>query len=160
VNFIFQLPSMFIFLISRKSGLLKVVYTLKIVTIQHMVPHWLAQVLHSPQQFEDPTITTFEETQIELVGMSMIFHCTKLCLSKCNGSWFLPIKQTVNFNVQLPTMFVFLFSLSAQVVLLKAVYPLKICQHTTYHGPTLTGASFAYTSVVWKSNHHHIQKVH
>jgi hypothetical protein len=29
------------------------------------------------------------------------------------------------------------------MVLIKAVYTLKICQHTKFHGPTLTGVSFA-----------------
>jgi hypothetical protein len=34
------------------------------------------------------------------------------------------------------------------MVSLKVVHPLKIYQHTKYHGPTLTGASFASISEV------------
>jgi len=37
------------------------------------------------------------------------------------------------------------------MVLLKAVHPLNIYQNTEFHGPTLTGASFASTSKVWTS---------
>jgi hypothetical protein len=44
--------------------------------------------------------------QIELVGMSMIFYYTKVHLSLCNGSWAVSTKQTMNFNIQLATMFV------------------------------------------------------
>jgi hypothetical protein len=46
--------------------------------------------------------------QIKLVGMSIIFHCTKLRLSKWNGSWVVSIKQNVNFKFQLHTVFTFL----------------------------------------------------
>jgi hypothetical protein len=76
--------------------------------------------------------------------MSRIFHCAKLHLTKCNGSWILSIKYSVNFNFQPPAIFVFFIFLlfAAKVVLLKVVYPLKICQHTKYHGPTLTGQIF------------------
>jgi hypothetical protein len=37
------------------------------------------------------------------------------------------------------------------MALLKVVHPLKIYQHTKFHGPTLTGASFASTSGVLTS---------
>jgi hypothetical protein len=37
----------------------------------------------------------------------MISYCTKVHLSKCNGSWVVSAKQTVNFNIQLAAMFVF-----------------------------------------------------
>jgi hypothetical protein len=37
------------------------------------------------------------------------------------------------------------------MVLLKVVHPLKICQYTKCHGPTLIGASFSSTSEVWTS---------
>jgi hypothetical protein len=37
------------------------------------------------------------------------------------------------------------------MVLLKVVQPLKIYQKTKFHGPMLTGASFASTSEVWPS---------
>jgi hypothetical protein len=45
--------------------------------------------------------------QVKLVGMSMIFYYTKGHLSKCNGSWIVSTKQTMNFNIQLAAMFVF-----------------------------------------------------
>jgi hypothetical protein len=37
----------------------------------------------------------------------MIFYYTKIHLSKCNGSWVVSTKQTMNFNIQLAAMFVF-----------------------------------------------------
>jgi hypothetical protein len=37
----------------------------------------------------------------------------------------------------------FLFFYFAKVILLKIVLPLKIYQHTKFHGPMLTGASYA-----------------
>jgi len=40
------------------------------------------------------------------------------------------------------------FSFFAKMVLLKVVHPLKIYQNTKFHGPTLTGTSFAPTSKV------------
>jgi hypothetical protein len=46
-------------------------------------------------------------TQIKLIGMSLISYYTKVHLSKCNGSWVVSTKQTMNFNIQTPAMFVF-----------------------------------------------------
>jgi hypothetical protein len=40
----------------------------------------------------------------------MIFYYTKFHLSKCNGSWVVSTKQTMNFNNQLAAMFVFFVS--------------------------------------------------
>jgi hypothetical protein len=37
----------------------------------------------------------------------MISYYTKVHLSKCNGSWVVSTKQTVNFNIQMAAMFVF-----------------------------------------------------
>jgi hypothetical protein len=37
----------------------------------------------------------------------MISYYTKVHLSKCNGSWVVSTKQTMNFNIQLAAMFVF-----------------------------------------------------
>jgi hypothetical protein len=37
----------------------------------------------------------------------MISYYTKVYLSKCNGSWVVSTKQTVNLNIQLAAMFVF-----------------------------------------------------
>jgi hypothetical protein len=52
----------------------------------------------------------------------------------------------MNFNIQLAAMFVFF--VFDKTGLLKAVHPLKIYQYTKFHGPTLTGASFASNSEV------------
>jgi hypothetical protein len=38
----------------------------------------------------------------------MISYFTKVHLSKCNGSWVLCTKQTMNFNIQTAAMFVFI----------------------------------------------------
>jgi hypothetical protein len=45
--------------------------------------------------------------QIKLTGMSMISYYTRVHLSKCNGSWVVSTKQTMNFNIQTAAMFVF-----------------------------------------------------
>jgi hypothetical protein len=45
--------------------------------------------------------------QIKLIGMSMISYYTKVHLSKWNGSWVVPTKQTTNFNIQTAAMFAF-----------------------------------------------------
>jgi hypothetical protein len=37
----------------------------------------------------------------------MISYYTKVRLSKCNGSWIVSTKQTMNFNIQTAAMFVF-----------------------------------------------------
>jgi hypothetical protein len=76
-----------------------------------MAPRWLAQVLHSPQWFQKPTTTIFKGsvkivTQIILVGMSTIFHCTILSLSRYNGLWVVAIKND-NLTYQPPAMFIF-----------------------------------------------------
>jgi hypothetical protein len=46
--------------------------------------------------------------QIKLADMSMTFQGTKLHLSKCNGPRVLSVKLNMYFNIQQPTMFVFL----------------------------------------------------
>jgi hypothetical protein len=53
----------------------------------------------------------------------------------------------MNINIQTAAMFVFFLFLT-KMVSLKVVHPLKIYQYTEFHGPTLTGASFASTSEV------------
>jgi hypothetical protein len=45
--------------------------------------------------------------QLKLVGKHMIFYYTKVHLSKYNGSWVVSTKQTINFNTQRATMFIF-----------------------------------------------------
>jgi hypothetical protein len=85
-------------------------------------------------------------TQIKLVGMSMIIHCTRLLLSKCNGSRVFFIKQNVYFKFQPKAMFMFLVSrksgLSLSCLSSGCLSSYKI------NGPTLTGAVFASTSAV------------
>jgi hypothetical protein len=46
--------------------------------------------------------------------------------------------------------------------LIKSVQPSKVCQHVTFHGPTLTGANCASSWEVWRSHHCHchIQELH
>jgi hypothetical protein len=84
--------------------------------------------------------------QIKLKGMSMISHFSEVHLSKCNGSRVVSIKQTMNFDIQTAAMFVFF--VFDKNDLIKFVHPLKIYHYTKFHGPTLTGASFASTSEV------------
>jgi hypothetical protein len=55
------------------------------------------------------------------------------------------IKQVFQFST---VRNVRISSFIAKVVLIKVVYPLNICQHTKFHGPTLTGTSSASNSVV------------
>jgi hypothetical protein len=80
----------------------------------------------------------------------MISYYTKVHLSKCTGSWVVSTKPTMNFNIQTAAMFVFFLFLT-KMVSLKVVHPVKIYQYTIFHGPTLTGASFASASEVWTS---------
>jgi hypothetical protein len=78
--------------------------------------------------------------QMKLICMSMISYYT---VSKFNGSWVVSTKQNINFNIQTAAMFAFF--VFDKNCLLKVVYPLKIYQYTKFHGPTLTGVSFAST---------------
>jgi hypothetical protein len=80
----------------------------------------------------------------------MISCYTKVHLSKYNGSWVVSTKQAMNVNIETVAMFVFFLFLT-KIILLKVVHHLKIYQYNTFHGPTLTGASFASTSEVWTS---------
>jgi hypothetical protein len=75
--------------------------------------------------------------------MSMIFHCTKLCLYTCSSSLVIFIDQNANFKFQPPTKLVFL--VFARVRSLQAVHLLMIYRHTKLHNPMLTGERFAYT---------------
>jgi hypothetical protein len=67
----------------------------------------------------------------------MISYYTKVHLSKCNVSWVVSRKQTMNFNIQTAAMFVFL----TKMVLLKVVHPLKIYHYTKFNGPMLNDAN-------------------
>jgi hypothetical protein len=57
-------------------------------------------------------------------------------------------KTNYEFQHSNGPMFVFFVFDKNEMVLLKVVHPLKIYQYTKFHGPTLTGASFASTSEV------------
>jgi hypothetical protein len=83
--------------------------------------------------------------------MSMIFKCKKkkLHFYKFNGSWVLPVKLNVNFNCVNRPLCSSVW-IVAKVILLKVCHPLKICWHTKCYGPTFSGASFAFTSEVWR----------
>jgi hypothetical protein len=58
------------------------------------------------------------------------------------------MKETMNFNIQPPSMFVFIFGFLQQNIKLKLACSLDIYQYTTFHGRMLTVASFAFTSEV------------
>jgi hypothetical protein len=79
----------------------------------------------------------------------MISYYTKLHLSKCNGSWVVSTKQTMNFNIQTAAMFVFFYF--DKNSLIKSYSSFEDLSVSKFHGPTLTGASFASTSEVWTS---------
>jgi hypothetical protein len=50
-------------------------------------PTETGQFLHPPPKFENLIIAIFKSSsQVKRVGMSMIFLCTELILSKCHGS--------------------------------------------------------------------------
>jgi hypothetical protein len=66
------------------------------------------------------------------------------------------IKQNIKYSFQTSSTFVFLFFSPTRIVALKVDLPSTIYQHTKLHGPTLTGATFAFTSEVerppfWRS---------
>jgi hypothetical protein len=85
--------------------------------------------------------------QIKLIGMSMISYETIVNLSKCNSSWVVSTEQTMNFNIQKAAMFVFfVFDKNGLIKMCSSFEDLS-----KFHGPTLTGASFASTSEVWTS---------
>jgi hypothetical protein len=77
----------------------------------------------------------------------MISYYTKVNLSKCNGSWVVSTKQNMNFNIQTDAIFVFfVFDKSGLIKSCSSFDDLSVYK---FHGPTLTGASFASTSEVW-----------
>jgi hypothetical protein len=77
----------------------------------------------------------------------MDVHCTKLPLSKYNGSWVVSMKLKANFSFQPRAMFVFLDFI--KMILLKVVYPLKIYQYTKFYGSSLSGASMNVRHLKW-----------
>jgi hypothetical protein len=82
--------------------------------ITEFCTEWFSVYHNTTSKFR--TITIFKNAsnkrmiQIKLIGMSMISYCTKVRLSKYNGSWVVSTEQTMNFNIQLAAMFVFFVS--------------------------------------------------
>jgi hypothetical protein len=85
---------------------------------------------------------------MKLVCMSMIFHCTRLHLSKCRVSRVVSIKQNDNGNFKQPAMLVILVFRKRGH--LKFVNSLKLYQHTKCHCPTLAVPCFASASEIWR----------
>jgi hypothetical protein len=107
---------MFVFLVFRKSDLIESCSSFEDLSAHKIsLPHidqckfciHLRSLNIPPPYSIAPTKKIM--IQIKLVGMSMIFHCTKIDLSKCNSSLVVSIKQNFYFYFQLPAMFVFLF---------------------------------------------------
>jgi hypothetical protein len=72
--------------------------------------------------------------QIKLVGMSMISYYTKVHLSKCNGSWGISTKQTMNFNIQTAAMFVFfVFDKNGLIKSCSSFDDLSVCKISWTH---------------------------
>jgi hypothetical protein len=121
-EFNFQYPTMFVFLVSRKSGLIKRCSSCEELSsykmswshvdwctfCNHLISLNVPPSTYSKSPLKKITI------QIKLVGMPMIFYCTKpRFFYKCNGAWVIvSVKQNVNYNFQPPAMFVVLFQKS------------------------------------------------
>jgi hypothetical protein len=101
------------------------------------------QILHHRRTYKLSHTKCF---QIKLAGMSIIFHCTILHLSKCNDSWAASIKQNIYFNFQPPSNFVFFVFHKKRF---KVVHHSNIWHNSKFHGFTLTGANFISASEVW-----------
>jgi hypothetical protein len=64
----------------------------------------------------------------------MIFYYTKVHLSKCNGSWVVSTKQTMNFNIQLDAMFVFfVFDKNGLIKSCLSFEDLSVYKNSCYH---------------------------
>jgi hypothetical protein len=83
---------------------------------------------------------------LKLVGMPMIFYCNKLNLSTRKGSQLASMRQNINSNFLLFSMFLRLFFIK-KMLFLKFVGCIKT-KFTKCHGPKLSGESFASTSEV------------
>jgi hypothetical protein len=70
-------------------------------------------------------------------------YCSTLHLSKGDGLWVVSINKRWHISTPLQ---VHICGFSQKFLLLKIIHPLKNYQHTEFHGPTLSGASFAFTS--------------
>jgi hypothetical protein len=112
------------------------------------------QVLLPPQKFENPTIVVFESSIKGNNDSYKLQVCIRsftvpnfVCLSATIHE--LPSKKKNCMQIlKLNRPPCFYFWVFTKVVLLKVVPPLMICQHATFHGPTLSGASFLSTSEV------------
>jgi hypothetical protein len=139
-----------LFLVFRKSGLIKGRVSFEDVSAHifslshvgwcnfcsHLSSLRLVPIPHSKGPLNKIII------QIKRVGISITFHRIKLCNGSLDVS--INIMFILTFNRQ-PCSYFWFF---AELVLLNVVYLLKICQHTKFHGPLWTGASFASTSEV------------
>jgi hypothetical protein len=84
--------------------------------------------------------------EIKLVGMSMTFDYNKLNLSVCSGSCVVFTRQNINFNFLMPSTFVFLvFHKNGHN---KSSSSFEDISAYKSYGITLTGSSFASTSLV------------
>jgi hypothetical protein len=105
--------------------------------ITEFYTEWLSICPDIISKFSPPPHSKAPSKKIEVVGMSMIFHCPILRLSKGSGLWRLR-KQNVNLNFQLPVMIPRPLLFVAKVVLLKCIHLLKIYPHIKFHSSTLT----------------------
>jgi hypothetical protein len=111
----FQLPAMLVFLVFHKSSITRSCFSfedLSAYKISWSHVDWCKFCIHL-SSFKIPP-SPYSKGQLkkiiiqtQLVGNSPILHWTIFRLAKCNGSWFVSIRQYVNFKFQSPTMFVF-----------------------------------------------------
>jgi hypothetical protein len=111
VNFNFILPAMiyFCFYFFRKSGLIKSCSSLEDLSVLKISCSGVDSCyfcIHLGSMTIPLTPCSKVQTktiviQTKLVARSMILHCTKRRLSKCNGSWVISIKQNVHLKFQL-----------------------------------------------------------
>jgi hypothetical protein len=116
-----------------------------------MVPRLLVQVLHLPQNFENPTIAIFRTPLQRIMFHVKLVYVLDFSLHRTLFVWVhrSAWNKTCILNVnRLPCSY---FWLVTKMVLLKTIHPLKTNPHTKCHGPALTSASFASTSEVWTS---------
>jgi hypothetical protein len=89
-----------------------------------MVPHWLVQILHPPQWFENPTIDIFrrsvKENNYSNKTSRFVHDISLYKLYLSNGSWVAAIKKNIN---RPPCSY---FPFLTKMVLLKVVHPPKI----------------------------------
>jgi hypothetical protein len=75
---------------------------------------------------------------ILFLGMSMLFYCTKLPLSKCKGSWIVYRKQNMNLKHRRPSTFLLLILHKSSLV--ETIHILQNFHHIKCYGPIFTAA--------------------